>query len=69
MKVEVKNLGKGHYKITAEIDNEELSCITTNTLAIDCLGEDEIYFIEDNRYYGSSEEAEQALLDEIKIKN
>ena len=66
----IQKKGYGHFRIECEINEEVYSCITTNTTAID-VADDCHYDMEDNsdRYYESQEEAQQALIDEIKRKN
>ena len=62
--------GYGHFRISIDFNGEELSVITTNTIAIDAAF-DEYYDDEDNsgRYYESRQEAQEALISEILGKN
>ena len=62
--------GHGHFYISVELDNKEISTLTTNTLAIDAAF-DEYYDDEDNseRYYINRREAQESLVNEILIKN
>jgi phage-related protein len=62
--------GAGHFRISIEIDDEILSAITTNTLAIDAAFDD-CYDDCDNskRYFESRLEAQTELVNEILRKN
>jgi len=65
-----KKTGYGHFRISIDVDGEELITITTNTMAIDAAF-DECYDDEDNseRYYESREDAQEALVNEILRAN
>jgi phage-related protein len=62
--------GRGHFRISIEIDGEKFSTTTTNTMAIDAAFDD-CYDDVDNsqRFYESREEAQNALIGEILRKN
>ena len=62
--------GYGHFSISIEIDGEEFSKTTTNTLAIDAAF-DIYYDDEDNseRYFESREEAQIELVNEVLRAN
>lgn len=62
--------GRGHFKVTAEINGERLSTVTTNTMAIDAAFDD-CYDDKDNegRYYETRQEAIDALIGEIERNN
>ena len=65
-----RKTGYGHFKIAVEINNEIVSTITTNTLAVDAAF-DEDYDSQDNsqRFYESREQAQEALVSEILAAN
>ena len=65
-----KRSNYGHFKITIEVNNKELSTISTNACAIDAAFDD-CYDDEDNsgRFYESRLEAQEALVNEILINN
>lgn len=65
-----RKTGYGHFNISIEMDGEELSTTTTNTMAIDAAFDD-CYDDEDNegRYYESRLEAQEALVSEILRAN
>ena len=56
-------LSRGRYKITAEIEGQDLSTTTTDTEAIDAAFNEE--YNGQYRRYPTQEDAKQALLDEI----
>lgn len=62
--------GYGHYKVSIDVDGQELSTVTDNMSAIDAAF-DEYYDDEDNegRFYESREEAQEALVNEILNSN
>lgn len=61
-----RKTGCGHFNISIQMDGEELSTTTTNTMAIDAAFDD-YYDDEDNSesYYESRSEAQEALVNEI----
>lgn len=61
-----KKIGYGHFSISIEMDGQEFTTITTNTMATDAAF-DAYYDDEDNskRFYKSREEAQKALVNEI----
>lgn len=61
-----EKVGAGHFKVSIDFMDKELSTITTNTMAIDAAFDD-CYDDEDNsgRYYESREEAQESLVNEI----
>ena len=62
--------GHGHYRISIEMDGQELSTVTTNMSAIDAAF-DEYYDDQDNDglYYECRAEAQYALVNEILNSN
>jgi len=58
--------GYGHQKVTIEFRNKTYSCITTNTIATDRIGDEEI---RPNAFYVTEKQALLALWDECKRKN
>ena len=62
-------VGYGHYKISFVYKGETISCITTNTLAIDRLSEIDIVTPKTITSYYTEKQALQALYNECKIKN
>ena len=58
--------GYGHYKVSIDVDGQELSTVTDNMSAIDAAF-DEYYDDEDNegRFYECREEAQEALVNYI----
>jgi hypothetical protein len=47
--VTIKSNGHGHYKITTNYYNKEISCITTNTIAIDDASDGKLLAIKELR--------------------
>jgi phage-related protein len=62
--------GYGHFKISIEMNGQELKTTTTNTMSIDAAFDD-CYDDEDNceRYYSSRKEAQESLVGEILTAN
>ena len=58
--------GKGHFKVTIDFRGKEYSCTTTDTMAIDMIGDDTI---DKKRFYVSEKQALTALWNECKRKN
>lgn len=60
--------GRGHYRISINIDGEEFSTLTTDMMAIDAAFDDEYDDVDDSgRYYENQREAQEALVNEIII--
>lgn len=60
----------GHYAISTIYDEEVISCVTTNMLAIDAACDDGYDLtVDPDRYYESQEQAKRALVEEILRKN
>lgn len=62
-------VGYGHYKVTFVYKGKEISCITTNTLALDRINSQDIYTPNMERYTYTEKQALQALYNECKEKN
>jgi hypothetical protein len=58
--------GHGHFKVTIDFRGKEYSCTTTDTMAIDRIGDDTI---DKKRFYVSEKQALTALWNECKRKN
>jgi hypothetical protein len=62
--------GYGHFKISIELDGEELSTVTTNTTAIDAAFDYDYDDVDNSeRIYESRAQAQDALVCEILRKN
>ena len=58
--------GHGHFRVEIEFRGKNYSCITNNTLAVDCMYDDDI---NQDRHYVSAKQALLALWNECKRKN
>lgn len=59
-------VGYGHFKVTILYRGKEYSCVTTNTMAIDKIGETNIT---PKEFYTTEKHALRSLWDEVKRKN
>jgi len=67
-RIRILNIGRGHYKIFADVNGQTQTAITTNTIAIDAYRTDPEDF-EPGAYYETPEEAADALMNEIYTQN
>lgn len=58
--------GYGHFKVTIEYRGKKYNCITTNTMAIDKIGEEKREY---KLFYFTEKQALTALYNECKRKN
>jgi len=65
-RISTRFAGHGHFKVTIVYRGKDYSCITTNTLAIDKIGEERTTPLE---FYVTEKQALQALWEECKRKN
>ena len=62
-----KKVSTGHFQISIDIEDEQFSTVTTNTMAIDAAFDED--YNGSGRVYESSEEAQNALIREIRNEN
>ena len=60
--------GHGHFRITIDMNGNEIGTTTTNTIAIDAAFDDDYECGEDG-YYSSQLEARESLVNEILTAN
>lgn len=65
-KIRTSFAGHGHFKVEIEYRGKKYNCTTTDTMAIDKIGDDRI---EPKAFYVSEKQALMALWNECKRKN
>jgi len=65
-KVSTSFAGYGHFKVTIDYRGKQYTCTTTNTMAIDKIGDDTITR---DGFYTTEKQALQSLYDECKRTN
>ena len=64
-----KKIGAGHFIISIEMDGNELSTVTTDTLAIDAAFDEDYDNDTEGRFYESRFQAQETLVNEILSAN
>ena len=58
--------GRGHYRVSIQVEGVTYTAVTTNTMAIDAYNDEDL---EEGGYYESMEEAQDALIEEVLRAN